>query len=128
MTATPHSLVVICPAADRDQVLAVAEAMGVFHTAFGLPATVPATGTNYTVSEVITGTTGSLRINAGTAVAQTGFTSNTPGGVTVGAFWNGSVHASYGNIKWFGCTMRASEFGASELTNLETYYRTIAGL
>lgn len=41
MTATPHSLVVICPAADRDQVLAVAEAMGV---AAGLDVPLSATG------------------------------------------------------------------------------------
>jgi hypothetical protein len=99
-----------------------------FHTIFGLAATVPATGTNYTVSETITGTTGSLQVNAGSVVSSTGYTSNTPGGLTVGAFWNGAVHASYGNIKWFGCTMRASVFGAPELGNLETYYRSKAGL
>lgn len=95
---------------------------------FGLPTTVPATGTSYTSSEVITGTTGSIQANAGTIVSDTGYTAATPGGLTVGAFWNGAVHANYGNVKWFGCTMRASTFSAGDLTNLEAYYKAKAGL
>ncbi len=99
-----------------------------FHTINGTLATVPALGTNYTISETITGTTGTLQINAGSVMNSTGFTSGDPLGVTVGAFWNGSVHAAYGNIKWFGLTMRATVFSAGELANLEAYYKAKAGL
>ena len=88
----------------------------------------PATGTAYTLSEAVSGTSGTFSANAGTPASMGSVTATDPGGMTVGAYWNGAVHAAYGAINWYGSTVRASVFTAPELANLEIYYKAKAGL
>lgn len=107
---------------------AVSGEIRVTSTVFGTPVSTPATGTAYTTSEVWSGTSATLSINAGAATNSTGLTSATPGGLTVGAYWNGAVHAAYGAINWYGCVMRVAPFSAGNLTDLEAYYKAKAGL
>lgn len=88
----------------------------------------PATGTAYTLSEAVNGTAGTFSANAGTPTSMGTVSSTDPGGITVGAYWNGAVHAVYGAISFYGCAMRVASFSAGELTSLEAYYKTKAGL
>lgn len=88
----------------------------------------PATGTAYTLSETVNGTAGTFSANAGTPTSMGTVTPSDPGGMTVGAYWNGAVHAAYGAINYYGSAVRVAPFTAPELANLETYYRSKAGL
>lgn len=88
----------------------------------------PATGTAYTLSEAVSGTSGTFSANAGTPASMGSVTATDPGGMTVGAYWNGAVHAAYGAINWYGSTVRVAPYSAGELTNLEAYYKAKAGL
>lgn len=90
--------------------------------------TTAATGTAYTLSEAVNGTAGTWSANAGTPASMGTVASTDPGGVTVGAYWNGAIHASYGAINWYGATIRVAPFTAPQLADLETYYRQQAGL
>lgn len=77
---------------------------------------------------VSTAWSGTFSANAGTPASMGSVTATDPGGMTVGAYWNGAVHAAYGAINWYGSTVRASVFTAPELANLEIYYKAKAGL
>lgn len=90
--------------------------------------TTAATGTAYTLSEAVNGTAGTWSANAGTPASMGTVTATDPGGITVGAYWNGTVHAAYGAINWYGGTVRVAPYTASELANLEIYYKAKAGL
>lgn len=88
----------------------------------------PATGTAYTLSEAVNGTSGTFSANAGTPASMGSVAATDPGGMTVGAYWNGAVHAAYGAINWYGSAVRVAPYSAGELTNLEAYYKAKAGL
>lgn len=84
----------------------------------GTPITSISVGTDVVLTEIFNGASSSYSVNAATPTTVSVGTNN-PGGVTIGAFYNGAVFSSFGNMRCYATLIAEGVLTDSQIAAVE---------